>query len=851
MRFSLRLTLFLSITLVVIQGATILAVQTGLRDILMRDGETQVAAAETRFVRQLVELEDQMAEGVRLLTLDYALRQAIAQRDAATVISALRNHGNRIGAHCMLLITPDGVIEGDTSAGAGCTFTGGHDAVRMFPDLTLLDRAADNERAGRVALMDGKPVWLVAVPVMAPNLIAYVAAALPLDEAQLSRIREIAGVPGQIGIVGFADGGWQSKAGAIDPQVLRLLPADGVTRAITGTDGSEAIVMTRALETAPGAEVVRVVLDYPLSDVLRRYRRVSFLLVPILVLGLIGTLTGATVISRGVARPIEALARQTRRIAEGDYTPPPPLHRTDEVGELSLALRGMTRAIADREQRVHHQATHDPVTGLPNRAAVAAAIDMMAATGPGAILVFGLIRWRETTSTVGRDVGDRLLCETAARIQARFESERTTSDPIEGSPIAVAAPIGPPDFAGAVLSNSDKTTPAVSSPVTVMPVTVMPVTVMPAIVVRMTGDPVIGSVGESSFAVVLPGADRAAAIKAAAAVIDLFDLPYREGLLTIDVPVGAGVSLFPHHGTEATQLLRRAEVALADAVTAETKSAVYRPETDPHRPERLSLMSDLRAGLPRGEFRLLYQPKLDLKLGRITGAEALVRWTHPNRGLVMPDEFIALAEETGNIQRLTRWALRAGLTEAAYWRDQGMPVRVAINLSVRDLSDDTLPIRIAGMLREFRLGARSLVLEITESAIMGEPDAAIAVLRRLDDMGIDLAIDDFGVGQSSFAYLRRLPVREIKLDKAFVMKLAENTDDQTIVRAITELGHNLGYRVTAEGVEDLNCLRLLREFGCDYAQGYFIAKPLAAWAFMEFVASSHDRWTATTTESVS
>jgi len=778
MRFGVRLTLFFAVTLLAIQGATIFAIQTGLRDTLMRDGEAQVAAAETRFVRQLSELEDQLAEGVRLLTLDFALRQAIAQRDAATVISALRNHGNRIGASRMLMIAPDGGIEGDTAPAA-------RDRVGSFPDPALLDRAADEGRAGRVALLDGKPVWLVVVPVMAPDLIAFVAAALPLDDAQLARIRDIAGVPGQIGIASFANGGWQAKAGVIDAEALRQLPANGAARTITNAGGDETIVVTRTLATGPDAAEVRVVLDYPLSDVLRRYRHVSLVLVPILLLGLLATLGGATAISRGVARPIEALARQTRRIAAGDYTAPAPLRRTDEVGQLSVALSGMTRAIAEREQRVHHQATHDPVTGLANRQAVAGAIEALAASGSGAVLVIGLIRWREITRTVGRDVGDRLLCETAARIQARFD-----------------------------------------------------------------GVAFIGSIGESSFAVLLPWADQAAAQLAAARVIDAFELPYREDLLRIDTPVAAGISLLPAHGTEAAQLLRRAEVALAAALTAETRSGVYRPETDPHRPERLSLMSDLRAGLTRGEFQLLYQPKLDLKLGRITGAEALVRWNHPTRGEVMPDDFIALAEETGNIQHLTRWALRTGMTEARYWRDQGMPARIAINLSVRDLTDDTLPTRIGALLRELQIAPRSLVLEITESAIMGEPDAAIAVLRGLDEMGIDLAIDDFGVGQSSLSYLRRLPVREIKLDKAFVLKLAESPDDQAIVRAVTELGHGLGYRVTAEGVEDADCLRLLREFGCDYAQGYHVGRPLASGPFMGFVAATRERWSAGVTETV-
>ena len=419
-------------------------------------------------------------------------------------------------------------------------------------------------------------------------------------------------------------------------------------------------------------------------------------------------------------------------------------------------------------------ATHDPATDLANRAAVALAIDA-GEHAAVAVLVIGLVRWRDITSTVERAVGDRLLCDATTRIEAEFSG--------------------------------------------------------------LTPPPMIGRVGEITFAVLLPHGDPTATMTAAMGVIDAFDPPYREGELRIDVPVAAGIALHPTHGTEAAQLLRRAEVALAAAFTSEIRASVYQPETDPHRPKRLSLMSELRIGLKRGEFDLVYQPKLDVKRGRVTGAEALVRWSHPSRGQVVPDDFITLAEETGNIQHLTRWALRAGLTEAARWRGPGLPARVAINLSVRDLTDETLPARIADLLRELRLSARALVLEVTESAIMGEPEAAIGVLRRLDDLGIDLAIDDFGVGQSSLAYLRRLPVREIKLDKAFVLRLPDSPDDQTIVRSVIELGHGLGFPVTAEGVEDAATLSLLRAFGCDYAQGFYIGKPMAADGFLALTAS--------------
>jgi EAL domain-containing protein (putative c-di-GMP-specific phosphodiesterase class I) len=235
-------------------------------------------------------------------------------------------------------------------------------------------------------------------------------------------------------------------------------------------------------------------------------------------------------------------------------------------------------------------------------------------------------------------------------------------------------------------------------------------------------------------------------------------------------------------------------------------------------------MSDLREAVDAQQLRLHYQPKLHLGSGVVDGVEGLVRWQHPRLGLVPPDNFIALAEETGNVRRLTRWALAHSIAQAKAWSTAGWKLRTAINLSVRDLEDADLPQRVSELLSIHALAPERIALEVTESAVMGKPDAAIQVLRRLADLGIDLAIDDFGVGQSSFAYLRRLPVRELKIDKTFVCRLGEDREDQIIVRSIVELGHRLGYHVTAEGVEDQAAFAYLAAVGCDHAQGYYISK---------------------------
>jgi EAL domain-containing protein (putative c-di-GMP-specific phosphodiesterase class I) len=334
----------------------------------------------------------------------------------------------------------------------------------------------------------------------------------------------------------------------------------------------------------------------------------------------------------------------------------------------------------------------------------------------------------------------------------------------------------------------------------------------------------------------LGGASQADAIALAARVLGVLAAPYQEADVSLDTAPAVGIALVPGHGREAGALLRRAEVALITALGSESRVLVYDPVTDPHRPERLGLMGDLRKALDHAELRLCYQPKLHLSSNVIDGVEALLRWQHPTRGLILPDTFIGLAERTGNIRRLSGWVLDQGIAQAAEWARRGQPLRTSINLSARDLDDAALPQSIAGLLAKHRAQPNSIVLELTESAVMSEPETAVQVFTRLAAAGIELAIDDFGVGQSSFAYLRRLPVREIKIDRLFTQALTENADDRALVQSIVELGHRLGYRVTAEGVETAEALDYLRTIGCDHAQGYWIAEALAPAAVVDLLA---------------
>jgi diguanylate cyclase (GGDEF)-like protein len=769
MSFRLRLALLFVTTLVAVQVFTAVLVYEVARRGVIAEGERQLATGADAVARQLDDISNRVADNVHVLALDYALRAAIAQRDEGTVLSALRNHGRRIGASRMLLIDLDGTVRSDT-AEAGS-------AGQRFPFPDLADAALDHPAAAVVAL-GGKAYWMIVVPVYAPAPIALIAAGIPIDNELLAHLQRLSALPNTLELVSAdVHGSWNGIARggalAIAPKLMAARRALPLQPTVVTVGGREYVALARRLKESERSAPVAALLAYSLDDALRPYRSVAFAWAGLLGLGLAGGLLGAMLIARSVARPIETLAGTARRIESGDYTAAPPLRARGEVGQLAAAFANMTHAIAEREERIRHQARHDAVTALPNRQAAEEAIrDSLhqAPQAPGALLMIGLARLPEIIQTIGHAIGDHVMRDAGARLRALAA----------GTAVARAT--------------------------------------------------------DTQFSLWLDGAGAQDALALAARVLETLAAPYQEADVSLDTAPAVGIALFPAHGREAGTLLRRAEVALIAALGSDHPIVVYDPATDPHRPERLGLMGDLRKALEGSGLSLCYQPKLHLADGAIDSVEALLRWQHPLRGPVPPDTFIGIAERTGNIRRLSAWVLDHAIAQAAEWMRRGHPLRISINLSARDLDDAGLPDSIAGLLARHGAQPRDIVVELTESAVMSEPETAVQVFRRLAGSGIELAIDDFGIGQSSFAYLRRLPVREIKIDRLFTRTLAENADDRTLVQSIVELGHRLGYRVTAEGVETAAALDYLRAIGCDHAQGYWIAEALAPAAVEELLA---------------
>jgi EAL domain-containing protein (putative c-di-GMP-specific phosphodiesterase class I) len=314
--------------------------------------------------------------------------------------------------------------------------------------------------------------------------------------------------------------------------------------------------------------------------------------------------------------------------------------------------------------------------------------------------------------------------------------------------------------------------------------------------------------------------------KIADKILKAFQKPFVLDELKLEVQPSLGIALFPEHASTVDLLIKRASLALSAAQENHRDYELYSAEHDQSSSQQLTLVGELRRAITEGQLFLLYQPKIDLQAGRVTGVEALVRWKHPRLGLIPPDQFIPLAEGTGLIVSLTLWVLREALSQCAIWNQQNLDIGMAVNLSTWDLQAGKLPEQIGEMLGSFKVAPAQLDLEITESAIMVNPERAMESVIRLRDMGLGVSIDDFGTGYSSLSYLARLPVDQIKIDKSFVMNMIIDERASLIVQSTIGLAHDLGLKVVAEGVESKQILDTLKGLGCDSAQGYYISRPI-------------------------
>jgi len=338
----------------------------------------------------------------------------------------------------------------------------------------------------------------------------------------------------------------------------------------------------------------------------------------------------------------------------------------------------------------------------------------------------------------------------------------------------------------------------------------------------------VARLGGDEFAVLLPDSDGTRAIRVAEKIREALEEVFEIDDLRLYIGASIGVAVYPEHGARAQTLIQRADVAMYVAKRSKSGQALYNPKEDQHSVGRLALTSDLRHALDINGLQLHYQPKINFKTNEVVGVEALLRWYHPKFGAIPPDKVIPLAEQTGLIKPLTRWVLNHAIKQNEIWLHNNIELRVAINLSVYNLQDQEFIDEIKMSLKLFNLPAKYISLEITESAMMENPTHAVEVLTQLESMGIKISIDDFGTGFSSLAYLKQLPIEEIKIDKSFLINMTNDDDDAVIVRSTIDLAHNLGLKVVAEGVETKEVWNLLEILGCDMAQGMYLGEPMSS-----------------------
>ena len=744
----------------------------------------ELATGERVFLRIMDQSAQRLVQGARLLSSDFAFRQAISSGDRETMSSTLRNHGDRIDAAYMTLIGLDRRVVADSFDSS----TEG----RPFAFQRLIAQAERDGKAVAMVGVEGALYQVVVVPVLAPVPIAWVAMGFAVNDTFMQDLRRLTGLD-----VSFAsrppNGLWSLPASTLPvsmrPTLLQEFAAghlQGDAAASISVAGDEYLSRTVPLP-ARQDEAMVAVLQQPLEVALASFRRLQRDLAVFSLMSLLVALAMSVVMARGITRPLQQLAQIARRIAAGDYSAPTPPPGAGEIGDLTLAFHSMQDGLATRETKIMDLAYRDTLTGLPNRALfsdrlqqalrMAARLgptglpdprgtsrELAVAAAPVSVLLMDVDHFKYVNDTLGHQIGDLLLREVAERLT------------------------------GVVRRESDT-------------------------VARLGGD---------EFVVLLPSDNADGARRVARNIQGALEAPMTLDGHVVDCRVSIGIATFPEHGDSATTLLRRADVAMYTAKRLGNGLAVYDDRDDEDSCARLSLMGELRRAVEREELILHYQPKVHLADPRELYVEALVRWQHPGRGLVPPSEFIPFAEQTGFIRAITQWVLARAVRQCAQWRREGLRMNVSINISARDLLTPDLCERFAALLAEHACQAGWISLEITESAILDDPGQALRNLERLHVLGCRISIDDYGTGYSSLAYLKRLPVNELKIDRSFVMGMVSDTSDAVIVRSTIDLAHNMGLSVVAEGVEDEATLRRLRELGCDMVQGYHLSRPLPA-----------------------
>ncbi|WP_116895916.1 bifunctional diguanylate cyclase/phosphodiesterase [Pseudomonas syringae] len=768
--FQARIAGVLIVLLLIVVSAVYLAVKVATEEAVRTQAQAQLEVGSRVFERLIDLRGKRLRDTVQLVAADFGFRDAVASADSSTIRSVLLNHGKRINASDMFLLGMDGTVIAST--------------VQKVPEGSrfVYDQALRNaKRAGQSVLIvpgSGDPHLLVESTVLAPLPIGRVVMGFTIDSDIAEELRSLSGL--EVSFLTVEDGKngdlISTQPEALHAGLIELMRSSSEGQMLL-TEQSNLNFLSQTLmlaNTSNGGDgQVIALLQSPLDKAYQAFAPLNQKIFWISMAALVASLIGTLALARSVSLPVQVLATAAKRIGDGDYKTPVTLVRSDELGMLADAINTMQQGIAVREGQLAHNALHDNLTGLPNRALVMERLgSSIAADRAVALLSLSVENLATISESVSAEGLDQLLRQVGQRLQSNLRAGDT-----------------------------------------------------------------VARLGANEFLLLLDNTSSAGAVGMADAVQRLLSEPQRIDNHELELECCIGITVYPEHGDSAQELLNRAVIARKDAAFLPGRLQIYQDGRDLAHQRQITLIRDLRKAAQNGELMLHYQPKLDIRQGYVRQAEALLRWAHPQFGSVSPAEFIVLAERTGSIYLLTNWVIEEAMRQLAEWRKCGLVLQVSVNISADDLLGDDLVGYVVKLLKQYAVPAEQLLFEITESAVMSEPEKALIVLHRLRDCGISLSIDDFGTGYSSLAHLKRLPVQELKIDQSFVRNLDETSEDAVIVRSTIEMSHNLGLKVVAEGVEYQHSLDLLRRWHCDTAQGYLISRPLTASAFEAWIAT--------------
>jgi diguanylate cyclase (GGDEF)-like protein len=758
--------------------------------------ETQLANGEQAIQRLLDRQTTTLTDSVMKLANDSNFVKSILvdqgadhSADRNKLESVLASHATKLNASMAWLVGMDGRIQAAST----------HQLSAQLKQVStaLVAHTGHQDYASTLAVNNHIPLQLVATLLRTSVAEVWVVMAFPLEEKFISAIEKVTSLP--VTILVKNKQYWQVASSSLsDSQALMLaqnvpdVVTPGVKKLLLN-DTEYSVQMVPLVHTQEAKHVTAqdtaqdtkqeavIVMQGSISAMLAPYSKLQIGLIAITLLCLALAVYGNFIFIKRISQPLRQLRDIAKRLGGGDYDLPIQVSGDEGIRDLAQAFVSMRDGIAHRENEIKRLAYWDTLTDLPNRAQFT-----------------DLLKQAIESTTIATK--ENQSCFVLLMDLDRFKH---VNDVMGHS------------FGDLLLKKVAKR------------------------LREALPDSQLARLGGDEFALLLPNSTEAAAQEAALIILMLLEHPFILEDQAVDLGAGIGLAGYPAHGENAEILLSHAEVAMYCAKRKVGNNyTIYSAEIDQSSQENLSLLSELRSAIEENQLRLFVQPKFSLSKQEVVGVEALMRWIHPKRGFLTPDQFIPFAEQTGIIRQLTRWMLDRSAALCAELHAKGIHLKVSVNISTHDLLDLDLPVKFADILRRHRVKTDSFCLEITESAIMNDPHRAELTLDRLNAMGVSLAIDDFGTGYSSLSYLKRLPVTELKIDKSFVMQMEHNEGDRKIVKSTIDLGHNMGLKVVAEGVEHAAVMTLLTKMGCDQAQGNYINPPIPAEQLVEWLDQS-------------